>query len=442
MLAELYSSRPAQTGFLARLKYELSKFTIDKTSSGIVDEVVDSIVTLQQASSDFFEKLSANLNDLGTKSDGKEIRITSGMNPCESNEREELITAFDKLSGRLDDLIDSVREYDELPEKREKVVRLEAFAGDLKSFRDKAFRLMYLEDAHNVYWIETPFSARFAPSIVSAPLEVGKLLNERFYDYIKTGILTSATLAVKGDFAYFLERLGLHLGSKDRTVSLLLESPFDLDSEVAVITAGFLPSPKSREFEYSAIEALKLILTGGARKSLVLFTSHSSLGNAADQLNESLKSAGIELFRQRGTYNSEAILNRFKSSDMAVLFGTDTFWEGVDLPGPLLELLVLFKLPFTVPDRPWFKANLEKIESDGQSSFASLSLPDAVVRFRQGFGRLIRTADDRGCVVILDSRVDKTSFGPAFIKSVRGTKFRPTTALEMAGVIREWLKLE
>lgn len=124
-----------------------------------------------------------------------------------------------------------------------------------------------------------------------------------------------------------------------------------------------------------------------------------------------------------------------------MLLGTDTFWEGVDLPGELLELLVLFKLPFTVPDRPWFKANLEKIEADGQSSFAKLSLPDAVVKFRQGFGRLIRSSEDRGCVVILDSRVEKASFGSHFTRSVRGTKFKPESPDEAARIIKDWLEL-
>jgi ATP-dependent DNA helicase DinG len=205
------------------------------------------------------------------------------------------------------------------------------------------------------------------------------------------------------------------------------------------VTAGFLPSPKQPAFEQAAFETLSEILVSGAKKSMVLFTSHRSLKAAVEQLGERLESDGIDLFSQEGFYNAERILRRFKSSRRAVLFGTDTFWEGVDLPGDLLELLILFKLPFTVPDRPWFKANLEKIEENGQNSFSQLSLPDAVVKFRQGFGRLIRTAADRGCVVALDSRIEKSSFGSVFLRSVGGTKFNCKSSGEMAGVIRDWL---
>jgi len=185
---------------------------------------------------------------------------------------------------------------------------------------------------------------------------------------------------------------------------------------------------------------LREILVSDAKKAMVLFTSHRSLRLSAEGLKAHLEANGIELYSQEGPYSSDRIFKRFKSSKKAVLFGTDTFWEGIDLPGDLLELLVLFKLPFTVPDRPWFKANLDRIEKDGGSSFAGLSLPDAVVKFRQGFGRLIRTANDRGCVVILDSRVEKLSFGRVFLNSVAGKKIRAGSASEIAETIRNWIK--
>ncbi len=219
---------------------------------------------------------------------------------------------------------------------------------------------------------------------MSAPLEVGKLLDKKFYDHLKTAIFTSATLTVNKNFDYIRQRLGLDLASKERVLSISLDSPFDIDSEVAVISAGYLPSPKEKSFEDIAIESLGKILCSKAKKSMVLFTSYRSLKNATESLREELSENGIELFSQDGSHNSQRILSRFKAAKRAVLFGTDTFWEGVDLPGELLELLVLFKLPFTVPDRPWFKANLDKIEREGGSAFAMLSLPEAVVKFRQG----------------------------------------------------------
>jgi Rad3-related DNA helicase len=333
-----------------------------------------------------------------------------------------------------------VRDADDLPKRRETIIRLEAFATDLKGFREMISDLLYAEDSDFVYWIEVPSSIKYSPRLLSAPLEVGKLLDKKFYDHLKTAVFTSATMTVNRNFDFFIRRLGLDLGSGDRTLSICLDSPFNIDSEVAVVTAGFLPSPKQPSFEQAAFQTLSEILISGAKKSMVLFTSHRSLKAAVEQLGDRLNSKGVDLFSQEGFYNAERILRRFKSSKKAVLFGTDTFWEGVDLPGDLLELLILFKLPFTVPDRPWFKANLERIEQNGQSSFAQLSLPDAVVKFRQGFGRLIRTAADRGCVVALDSRIEKSSFGSVFLKSVGGVKFKCISPAEITSVIRKWLK--
>jgi len=438
-LADMYSSRPTQSGFLVNLRLAVAGYAPEWMPA--IENVIDSIIALGHTSSSFFERLTKTMKNRQVNSEGREVRINESDNPCDLPERDELLRAFENLSGRLEALIDLVRESDDFPRRRDNIVRLESFMSDITRLARIAADLLFASDIESVYWIDLPSSARFSPTICSAPLEVGKLLDQKFYDYLKTAVFTSATLTVKGSFDYFSERMGLNLGSKERTLSICLDSPFDIDSEVAVISTPKLPSPKAPNFETEAFGFLEKILLAGASKSMVLFTSYKSLKNAEDYLAKSLETAGINLYTQQGSYNSERILRRFKSSSKAVLFGSDTFWEGVDLPGDLLELLVIFKLPFTVPDRPWFKANLEKIERDGKSSFAQLSLPDAVVRFRQGFGRLIRTADDRGCVVILDSRAARSSFGSHFIKSVRGTKFDTDNSDQAARIIRNWLRI-
>ncbi|MEE9554229.1 MAG: helicase C-terminal domain-containing protein [candidate division Zixibacteria bacterium] len=441
ILGDMYSSRPTQSGFLVGLRFVVSTKEENGDSLRAVESVIDGIITVTNTAKTFFDMLSSNIKNNKVKGEARELRISREDNPCDNSERGDLIAGFENLAKHLDRLIDLVRDNENLIKKRETVVRLEAFAGELKKIWNMASDLLYVVDPEYVYWIDIPSSSRYSPSIQSAPLEVGKTLDQKFYDYLKTAVFTSATLTVKGEFDYFAERLGLDLSSKERTISTLLDSPFDIDSKVAVISAGFLPSPKNPEFEEKAFEVLEDILIVGAKKAMVLFTSYSSLKNAVGRLSGTLESAGIDLFYQRGTYNAERALRRFKHSRRGVLFGTNTFWEGVDLPGDLLELLILFKLPFTVPDQPWFKANLERIEADGQSAFAKLSLPDAVVKFRQGFGRLIRTAEDRGCVVILDSRVEKSSFGSFFTRSVQGTKFRPKSSDETSKIIKRWLQL-
>jgi predicted DnaQ family exonuclease/DinG family helicase len=439
IMSDMYTSRPAQSGFLLNLKLAFSYGSYSAEMLQLADRAIDAVVSLGYASGHFFEKLAAEIASRPGSPDAREIAYAANSNPCAIPEADEFLSSLDSVLKNLETLLDEVRQAEAMPKRKEAATRLEAFVNDIKSLRATASDLLAAENPEYVYWIEKPSSPRYPPRLLSAPLEVGKLLDKRLYDHLKTAVFTSATLSINRNFDYIASRLGLDLDSKDRMETLCLDSPFDIDNEVAVISAGFLPSPKAADFEAAANDALAEILLCAAQKSMVLFTSHRSLQNSAECLRPHLSRAGIELYMQEGSFSSERIFRRFKQSKRAVLLGTDTFWEGVDLPGELLELLVLFKLPFTVPDRPWFKANLERIEKNGESAFARLSLPDAVVKFRQGFGRLIRTASDRGAVVVLDSRVETTSFGRVFIGAVGGKKIRARSAAEIRKAVDGWL---
>ncbi len=438
ILTDMYTSRPAVSGFLPNLRASLQYRSGSDDLVEPIDSVIEALIKVNYASLHFFENV--NIQARAANDEAREIPYTSDNNPCAIDEREELIDSLKLLAERLDDLVEEARERDDLPKRRENIVRLESFATDINDFKRVAADVLYAADDEYVYWAEKPLSARQSPRFLSAPLDVGKLLDKKFYDHLKSTVFTSATLTVEKKFDYIQSRLGLDSGSKDRIITVCLDSPFNIDKQVAVIAAGYLPSPKTGGFEPAANQSLETILQSGAKKAMVLFTSHRSLRNSAEYLREPLEQAGIDLFYQESSHSSERIFRRFKAAKQAVLLGTDTFWEGVDLPGELLELLILFKLPFTVPNRPWFKANLERIEKNGESSFAKLSLPEAVVKFRQGFGRLIRTASDRGCVVILDSRVTASSFGRTFLNSVGGKKYGCRTAEEISKIIKGWLK--
>ena len=442
LLADMFSSRPHPSGFLINLRHSASQIEAGQEIERLIDSVIDSVVNLGNVGGEFFAQLAAKLKARVNRSDVRELAYTESDNICDLREREAFVDVARILVERTDRLIELIRTADDLPRRREAVVRLEAFAGDLGAFVTMISDLLYAPDPEHVYWVDVPSSPRYAPRIQSAPLDVGKLLDEKFYDHLKTAVFTSATLTVSRDFDFIIRRLGLDRRSAERTNTVSLDSPFDIDSEVAVLTAGYLPSPRATGFQQAAVESLTEILNSGIGKAMVLFTSHSSLRSAAEFLEDSLGASGVDIFSQESSFTTERVLRRFKSSSRAVLLGTDTFWEGVDLPGELLELLILFKLPFTVPDRPWFKANLEKIERDGRNPFAELSLPDAVVKFRQGFGRLIRSSRDRGCVVVLDSRVENSSFGTVFLRSVGGTKYNCKSSKAIADQIKNWLKLD
>ncbi len=435
ILSDIYTSRPTQSGFLPNLRAVLMYRANDDELLPLVESAIDGVIKVNLASNQFF----ATVRISSANNDAREIPYTAENNPCDIAEREDLIESLGILLDRLEELAEAVRDRESLPKRRESIVRLEAFAADLADFKRVASDVLFASDDEFIYWAEKSSSPRHASRFISAPLDVGKLLDKNFYDHLKAAVFTSATLTIEKSFEYIIRRLGLDSGSKERIMTVCLDSPFDINSQVAVISAGFLPSPKVAEFETAANLSLETILLSGAKKSMVLFTSYRSLRNSAESLRSLLENAGIELFFQDGSHSSDRIFRRFKAARRAVLFGTDTFWEGVDLPGELLELLILFKLPFTVPDRPWFKANLERIEKNGESSFAKLSLPEAVVKFRQGFGRLIRTSKDRGCVVLLDSRVETSGFGRTFLNSVGGTKYRCKSPDEISRSIKDWL---
>jgi predicted DnaQ family exonuclease/DinG family helicase len=438
LLADVYNTRPAKSGLLIHLKAAVQINRLNSDIGRAADSLVEAIINLSHQAGSFFDELFVKIKTEHKNFYSREVAYTGDRNPCLIPEAEDFLSALERVYNGTIDLINDIRDEDDFSKKRDIIIRLESFASDLKKYIDVAYDIINASDEEYVYWLELPTSERYPPRLFSAPLNVGKLLDERFYDYLKTAIFTSATLAVNNNFDYIKNRLGLDLDQKERVLTLSLDSPFDIDSEVAVMTAGYLPSPRDPGFEAVAAESLKLILGSGVSKSMVLFTSYSSLKIAAELSSDFLEKSGINLLTQDGSFNSERVLGRFRRAKKAALFGTDSFWEGIDLPGEQLELLVLFKLPFTVPDRPWFKANLDRIEANGESSFAKLSLPDAVVKFRQGFGRLIRTASDRGCIVALDSRIENKSFGRVFLNSVRGTKFKCGSAEDMINIIRKW----
>jgi ATP-dependent DNA helicase DinG len=441
LMADMYTTRPRDSGFLHSLKAIATLNKLGRDIEESIDAVIDSVTGSFLAANSFFSELGIKFKTDKGNSFSKEITYDQNDNPCLIPEAREFIDAIQSLYDKSVNLAVDIRDQKEFKRKKDIIVRIESFAADLKKYIETACDTIFASNPDFVYWIDIPAAGRFPPRLYSAPLNVGELLNEKFYDYLKTALFTSATLMVNKNFDYIKSRLGLDLNQKERVTDLALDSPFDIDSEVAVLTAAYLPSPRHRDFEPAAAESLKSILTSGVSKSMVLFTSYSSLRSAYDATCEIVNSSGVDILAQDSSFNSERLLNRFRRAKKAALFGTDTFWEGIDLPGEQLELLVLYKLPFTVPDRPWFKANLNKIEENGQSSFARLSVPDAVVKFRQGFGRLIRTISDRGSIVVLDSRVENASFGVIFKNSVQGTKYKCGSATEIVKVIKKWHNL-
>jgi len=315
-----------------------------------------------------------------------------------------------------------------------------AKARDVQELIDALGHLISAEDEHFVYWVEVPArEGSFDSRLLSAPLNIAQLMRTLVYSRLRTAIHTSATLSVADRFDYFQDRIGLLLVEPERLRTLSLGSPFDFDEQALVCLPSYLPSPKDSHFPDAAIRAIHKALLASRGGALVLFTSYEMLDRAYGELRSELQQQGIALLGQGKDGSRTNILNRFREEEESVLMGTNSFWEGVDIPGETLRSLVLVKLPFLVPTEPIAEAHMEQLEKRGRNSFTEYVLPEAVIRFRQGFGRLIRKRDDRGVVLILDRRVLSTSYGATFLSSLptRSWIFNSTEALVKD--IRRWL---
>ncbi len=278
-----------------------------------------------------------------------------------------------------------------------------------------------------VAWIE-PGSGPGLLAVGATLLEAGDLLREYWLGSGLRPIMTSATLAVGEDFGHMLGELGLRR-LQPATTTALVASPFDYERQARFLTLADLPPPDHADFADATADLVHDLVHRARRKTLVLFTSYQALqrvaarlltveGEEAEGLFAGLAGPPPEILVQQPAGETSELLERFRRSHRAVLLGTTTFWEGVDFPGEDLEVLVVTKLPFQVPSDPWVEARCERLQAAGENPFTAFMVRDAVLRLRQGLGRLIRRGDDRGVVVLLDSRLYTKSYGATFLSAL------------------------
>lgn len=255
--------------------------------------------------------------------------------------------------------------------------------------------------------------------LCDANLDISKRLAEDLFKDLPSTILCSATLTTSGNFEFFKKRTGLHEEVlKEKVVSeVLLPSPFDYENQALIATCDDLPAPSAPQFYEKALEVIFQALVASRGNAFVLFTSYKMMNQCFYGLQSALKERGFHPFRQ-GEKGRTQLLADFQKTEGSILFGTDSFWEGVDVAGDALRLVILVKLPFKVPNEPIVEARCELIEKGGKSPFMEYVVPNAIVKFKQGFGRLIRHKLDKGCILCLDSRLRSKGYGKAFLKSL------------------------
>ena len=279
----------------------------------------------------------------------------------------------------------------------------------------KDFILQRKEDC--VYWVEMGSGRRKNALLRCAPLDVGPHLKRALFDEYESVVLTSATLSLggteKAGFAFFSGRVGL-----EEFESLQLGSPFDYEQQVRMYLEADLPEPNNPDFIKAASETIKKYLLKSDGRAFVLFTSYAMLKKTAQYLDEWMAEQEMELLVQGSGIDRSRLLDEFKANVRSVLFGTDSFWQGVDVPGESLSNVIIVKLPFAVPNHPLIAGRIEQLKKQGHNPFFSYQLPMAIIKFKQGFGRLIRNKTDKGIVVVLDSRIAQKRYGQQFIAAI------------------------
>ena len=316
--------------------------------------------------------------------------------------------------------------------------RLEGLAADLGSFQAVA--------ANSCVWIEVREGRigrgkGLITGLSQAPLEVADNLNRALYQRFRTLVMTSATLTVAGAFGYFHARVGLDRVESARSTELSLDSPFDYQRQALVALPTDLPEPGKPGFAAAVRDAVEQAVLCSEGRSFVLFTSYVLLRQVYEELSPVLEAQRFRCLRQ-GQENRHRLLKRFAEDETSVLFGTDSFWEGVDVPGRSLEQVIIVRLPFKVPTEPVLEARAQAIEERGGDSFMDYTVPQAVIRFKQGFGRLIRHRSDRGVVLILDTRVVKKGYGRMFLRSLPSAQIVRGSSKEVFSAIGQFFTEE
>jgi ATP-dependent DNA helicase DinG len=408
----------------SQVNYLLSGLYDRKKNRGLLtgiatEELLSLVIKAREALDLFFTQVAEYYTETERDLGGK--CLPGSLTDNLSEELRRLRLEINRAIGALSD---EEKESDSTEEIKRAMERLQVLERDIKQFVNQPDAQPAQNGAEeeaeqkrvSIYWIECFKGRQPRYTLRSSPVEVGPEICRCLFDEYKSVLLTSATIACGKDetgFNFFANGIGLY-----NFEHLELDAIFDYSRNAKIIVEADLPEPSHPAFTARAVQALKAHILGNHGGTLVLFTSYSMLRSFAEELEFWAIENGRVLLRQEKGVSRTELIDKFRESGNAILLGTESFWQGVDVPGDALRCVVIMRLPFQMPTHPLVKGKIELMKKRGENPFMSYQVPMAIIRFKQGFGRLLRRKSDTGTIVIMDSRIVNKFYGRMFINAL------------------------
>jgi Rad3-related DNA helicase len=436
------------SGFLADLEGNATRRLPEEAHQAARYEIAEAQEACELAIEDL-ERMFVALCQFsgGTEYSFNDIRFSDGQ--VESLEYERLKMEAERFSSSLDKLNARILRLVTLFEERgDDSSDIDYLVSDTsgKSARTEELMLALAiffsgESDGRVRWATVAGEDRFEQQALRAsPIDVGPELSEALFDQevLSSVVLTSATLTVNGSFDFFRSRIGLDLPGVRTPEQIILDSSFDYSRQMQILILHDMPDPSSSEYEPRIAEVIGEVITAAGGGVLVLFTNRRLMLKTYELLVDEMRRQGLNLLCQLPGYSRRRLAEEFIEDPTSSLFGTSSFWEGVDARGSTLRLVVVTRIPFESPGRPVFVARSERVRLEGGSDFMDLGLPLAALRLKQGVGRLIRTRQDKGQVLLLDSRINTKRYGPILLRSLPAAKRRKVSRDDLKRAITDF----